>query len=398
MSSLKRAANESSPSVAPGESTREATAVQLGPRAYLYIVAAWSVVGLFNTQQLYAALALSGRPLGWVQLFVLIAPGMALWAVLTPPIMHLAARFPLAWKTVPLHFCAALIAGVLDASLYHLIDPWVNPNGTRPWVAGFFRYLQINTISYFGVAVFTLVLQYATLLRERMVAAAELKAQLTTAHLRALQGQLRPHFLFNTLNTIAELVHRDPDAADHMITRLGGLLRRSFDAGGEQEVSLASELEFLRDYSEIVCARFQGRIAITTTIDPEALRARVPSLLLQPLVENAVRHGLEPRAEGGTVEIVARRRLDLLEVEVRDDGCGLPREDATGQSVWREGVGLRNTGDRLRHRYGTDHRFSVRPRVTGGTIVAIQIPFVVAGPVRDDQPAEPLRHSLEIAR
>jgi LytS/YehU family sensor histidine kinase len=370
----------------------------LRSRTALYIVAAWTFVLLFNTEQSYASLAASGRPLPWMQLFWLVLPGMVLWALLTPPIMWLAIRYPLSWKTAPIHLLAAAIGCSLDASLYHLVDPWVNPNGTRTWVAGFFRYMQINTICYFGVVAVTLVTRYATLLRERMVAAAELNTQLTTAHLQSLQGQLRPHFLFNTLNTIAELVHRDPEAADRMIGRLGGLLRRSFDTHGDQEVSLESELEFLRDYSEIVCTRFHGRIAVTMNIDPEALSARVPSLVLQPLVENAVRHGLEPRAEGGTVEIVARRRLDLLELEVRDDGCGLPREDAGGVPAWREGVGLRNTRDRLQHLYGSAHRFSVRSRVTGGAIVAIQIPFVaVSGGTTSSEPG-PLRHSLQIVR
>jgi two-component system LytT family sensor kinase len=370
----------------------------LRPRTYLYIVAAWTFIALFNTEQTYASLSSSGRELAWLQVFKLILPGMILWAFLTPLIMRLVIRYPLDWKTLHIHLAAAAIACALDASLYHLVDPWVSISGTRPWVVSFIRYMQINTINYFGVVAVTLVSRYATLLRERMVAAAELKSQLTTAHLQSLQGQLRPHFLFNTLNTIAELVHRDPEAADRMITRLGALLRRSFDTHGDQEVSLESELEFLRDYSEIVCTRFHGRIAVTMSIDPEALTARVPSLVLQPLVENAVRHGLEPRAEGGTVEIVARRRLDLLELEVRDDGCGLPREDAGGVPSWREGVGLRNTRDRLEHLYGSAHRLSVRSRATGGAIVAIQIPFVAASGGTTSLERGPLRHSLQIVR
>jgi two-component system LytT family sensor kinase len=396
MHSAEPTINESDASLYAGAAASGVREPWLRARTALYIIAVWTFVGLFNTEQAYASLAASGRPLAWLQLLRLIAPGMVLWALLTPAIMRLATRYPLSWKTAPLHLLAAGIACVLDASLYHVIDPWVSTSGTRTWVAGFFRYMQINTINYFGVVAVTLVSRYATLLRERMVAAAELKSQLTTAHLQSLQAQLRPHFLFNTLNTIAELVHRDPEAADRMIGRLGALLRRSFDSHGDQEVSLESELEFLRDYSHIVCTRFHGRIAVTMNIDPDALCARVPSLVLQPLVENAVRHGLEPRAEGGTVEIVARRRVDLLELEVRDDGCGLPCEDASGIPSWREGVGLRNTRDRLQHLYGNAHRLSVRSRVTGGAIVAIQIPFAASsGRSGASQPA-PLRHALQI--
>jgi signal transduction histidine kinase len=370
----------------------------LKPRTYLYILGAWSLVALFNTEQTYAALAVSGQRIPWAQLFAIIAPGMVMWALLTPPIMWLAVRFPISWKTVPIHLAAALIACSLDASLYHLIDPWLSTNGTRSWLAGFFRYLQINTINYFGVVALTLVVQYGRLLRERMVAAAELESQLTTAHLRSLQAQLRPHFLFNTLNTIAELVHRDPEAADRMISRLGSLLRRSFDTFGDQEVALETELEFLRDYSDIVAARFQGRISVVTSIEPEALAARVPSLILQPLVENAVRHGLEPRAAGGTVEIVARRRLDRLEIEVRDDGGGMPERGGAGVPAWREGVGLRNTGDRLQHLYGGAHAFSVLARANGGTIVAIEIPFVVAASSPLAMARAPRRQPSPVAR
>lgn len=389
---------EAGPSLYAGVAASGVGEPWLRSRTALYIVVAWTFVGLFNTEQAYASLAASGHPLAWMQLLRLIAPGMVLWALLTPLIMRLAIRYPLSWSTAPLHLGAAGIACVLDASLYHVVDPWVSTSGTRTWLAGFFRYMQINTINYFGVVAVTLVTRYARLLRERMVTAAELTSQLTTAHLRSLQGQLRPHFLFNTLNTIAELVHRDPEAADRMISRLGALLRRSFDTHGDQEVSLESELEFLGDYAEIICTRFHGRITITMTIDPEALTARVPSLVLQPLVENAVRHGLEPRVHGGMVEIVARRRLDELELEVRDDGCGLPREDDSGIPAWREGVGLRNTRDRLQHLYGSAHRFSVRARATGGVIVAIQIPFASASSGSSSPPPAPLRRSLQVAR
>jgi LytS/YehU family sensor histidine kinase len=344
-------------------------------RTFAYIVAAWTVVCLFNTEQTYITLSLSGRPTPWLSVLGVMAPGMVLWALMTPAIMWLATRFPLDRTGIFVHVAAAVVGATADATLYDLIDPWVNPFGTRPLFVGFVRYFSINVACYIGVVAVTLVTRYSTQLRERKVAAAELSSQLSAAQLRSLQAQLRPHFLFNTLNTIAELVHRDPESADRMITRLGALLRRSFDTLGDQEVALHAELEFLRDYSEIVCARFAGRIRIISTIDPDALDALVPSLILQPLVENAVRHGLEPRAEGGEVEIVARRRLDLLELEVRDDGLGLALGDDETSAREREGVGLRNTAARLQHLYGEAHRFSVRARVNGGTIVAMQIPY-----------------------
>ncbi len=370
-----RGSGDDNPVVLADDDATARPALDLGVRDMLLIALAWTVVGLFNADQTYVTLAVAGRTVPWLRVVGYAAPGMVLWALLTAPVMWLTIRFPRKRGGIAVHLAGMLVACLADTALYHVLDPHISPYGNRTFFAGFVRYLGINCANYLGIVAFTLITRYERMLQERRIAAAELASQLTTAHLRSLQAQLRPHFLFNTLNTVAELVHRDPDAAERLIARLGSLLRRSFDRLVDQEVSLATELEFLRDYSEIVCARFQGRITITTLVDADTLGARVPSLILQPLVENAVRHGLEPRAEGGSIEVVAYRRVDVLELEVRDDGCGLPRENATGDAAWREGVGLRNTADRLAHLYGDAHRFSVRPRVTGGTIVALQIPY-----------------------
>ncbi|MEP6733060.1 MAG: histidine kinase [bacterium] len=367
-------------------------------RKWLSIVGAWALVCLFSTQQSYMALATSGSPVPWPKLLFVMSPGIVMWALLTPAIMWLASRVPLDRRGIPVHIVAALLCGAADATLYHFIDPWVNPFGTRPWAVAFVRYLSVNMAYYIGVVAATLISQYASQLRERQIAAAELHSQLSTAHLRSLQAQLRPHFLFNTLNTVAELVHRDPDSADRIITRLGALLRRSFDTFGDQEVTLATELEFLRDYAEIICARFQDRIRITINADSTALSALVPSLILQPLVENAVRHGLEPKAEGGEVHIVVRRRVDVLELEVRDDGRGLSYGDEDTVRAEHHGVGLSNTADRLRHLYGDAQRFSVRSRVTGGTIVAIQIPVHFASETQPTNGVAPQTKVLELVR
>lgn len=205
-------------------------------RPWGYVVATWTVVGFFNAEQTYITLAVSGRPTPFPRVLGVMAPGMVMWALFTPIVMSLALRFPLDRKGIPVHIAAAIVGAMADAVLYNLTDPWVNPFGTRTLVAGFVRYFSLNVANYIGIVAFTLVTRYSTLLRERRIAAAELEGQLSTAHLRSLQAQLRPHFLFNTLNTIAELVHRDPDGADRMITRLGALLRRSFDNFGDQEV------------------------------------------------------------------------------------------------------------------------------------------------------------------
>jgi LytS/YehU family sensor histidine kinase len=160
--------------------------------------------------------------------------------------------------------------------------------------------------------------------REREVIASALEAQLARAQLSALRAQLHPHFLFNALNTISALIPRDPSAADRMIERLGELLRQSLEAEGAAEVPLEEELRFLDGYLEIERARFRDRLAVTTRVDRGTMRARVPSLILQPLVENAIRHGVAPRAAPGSVEIRAEHEDGVLRLVVKDDGPGEP--------------------------------------------------------------------------
>ena len=360
-------------------SSRAATREWLAWRRWAWIAAAWGLVGLLSTQQTYVALAVAGKGMEWGRLLVAHIPGALLWTLLTPAIVEITRRHAdtrRRWFVViPTHVVAVAVAATLDAGLYQMLGDRVLPSPPVSLFAGFIRYLNINITNYLGVVAITLLARYAALLQERQLAAAELASQLTVAHLRVLQSQLRPHFLFNTLNTVAELVHRDADAADRMITRLGVLLRRSFDAYDEQEVPLRTELDFLQDYVDIMRLRFGGRIAITLQVEPSAHDALVPSLVLQPLVENAIRHGLEPRVGMGTVTVVARRRQATLELEVRDDGRGLPSPRADGSRGWRMGIGLQSTADRLRHLYGEAHRFDIRSRPGAGTTVTIELPF-----------------------
>ncbi len=344
-----------------------------------YILGAWTLVGLFNTEQAYVTIASSGRHTDWLVLFRMIMPGMVMWAAFTPIVIAITKRFPFdraSWPvSVPIHVGAALLGGLSDASLYHFFfDQWVNPNPPPTLFAGFVRYLDLNLVDYSMIVAVTLFAGYSKLLRERQVAASELSSKLTAAHLRSLQSQLRPHFLFNTLNTVAELVHHDAEAADRMLTQLAALLRRSLDSSGEQEVTLRSELEFLNDYVEIIKVRFKGRITVTTDVEPQALDASVPNLILQPIVENAVRHGLEPRAAGGHVAVTAWVHGDALNLEVEDDGVGVSNVKRNGTSSG-SGVGLQNTTDRLRHLYGESARIAVSARSGGGTRVSVVMPY-----------------------
>lgn len=218
--------------------------------------------------------------------------------------------------------------------------------------------------------------------RERERVTLQLETKLARAQLEALKIQLQPHFLFNTLNTISALLHRDAEAADRVLSRLGDLLRLSLQHSGKQEVMLRQELEFLERYLEIQQTRFQDRLTVRFDTDPEVLDALVPTLVLQPLVENAVRHAIEPRAARGHLDIRARRRDGRLRLEVADDGPGLGPAgpgDINGAGIpsTGSGIGLANTRARLEQLYGKGHRFTLANAPAGGLVVTLEIPYRV---------------------
>jgi LytS/YehU family sensor histidine kinase len=183
--------------------------------------------------------------------------------------------------------------------------------------------------------------------------------------------QLNPHFLFNTLHAISSLMHQDVDAADRMLIKLSELLRRALDGTDTQEVMLREELEFLRNYAAIEQTRFGDRLKIEMTITPDTLDAMVPNLVLQPILENAIRHGIEPHARDGFIEVSAKREGEALRLEVRDNGGGL-----NGSVV--EGVGLSNTRARLKQLYGTRQTFTLADAPGGGVVVTATLPFHTA--------------------
>ncbi|NUS98382.1 MAG: histidine kinase [Gemmatimonadaceae bacterium] len=215
--------------------------------------------------------------------------------------------------------------------------------------------------------------------RRLQAEAAQLQAQLADARLNALRTQLNPHFLFNTLNAISTLVEQDPRGVRRMIARLGDLLRHTLDEGDEQEIPLARELEMLRRYLEIMEVRFQGNLYVSVDADVSLDDALVPNLVLQPLVENAFRHGLASVRTTGRVEVRAARDAGDLVLTVRDNGAG-PAKDA------REGVGLTNTRARLAQLYGARQRLTLRAGEAGGAVVEVRLPYHTAaerGSARD---------------
>jgi len=189
--------------------------------------------------------------------------------------------------------------------------------------------------------------------------------------------QLNPHFLFNTLHSISALIHKDPIIADKMIMRLGDFLRLTLENEGAQDVSLQQELDFLRCYLEIEQIRFQDRLTVEMKIDPEARDVSVPNLILQPIVENAIRHGIAPRSYPGIIDIRAQRKNGMLRIEVKDNGLGLA-DGTDSRAPWKEGIGLSNTRARLQQRFGDAHRFHLNNAPEGGLVVTFEIPAALA--------------------
>ncbi|HZB44051.1 MAG TPA: histidine kinase, partial [Pyrinomonadaceae bacterium] len=223
------------------------------------------------------------------------------------------------------------------------------------------------------VLVFAHASSYYRRYREGELRAVQLQAQLSQAQLQALKMQLHPHFLFNTLHSISALVHKDPEAADRMIARLGDFLRLTLENSGTQEVTLQKELEFLQCYLEIERIRFQDRLTTRMEIDSRSLDSRVPNLILQPIVENALRHGIAPRSTPGRIEISAKRNNGSVRIEVKDNGPGISAISATN-GRFREGLGLTNTRARLEQLYGEAHRFELANDPHGGLTVTLEIP------------------------
>ncbi|MCG8458675.1 MAG: histidine kinase, partial [Holophagales bacterium] len=230
--------------------------------------------------------------------------------------------------------------------------------------------LEYNLVVYFGIMATIQAFLYHTRFRRRELKASRLEAQLAMARLEVLKMQLHPHFPFNTLNAISALMHRDVHAADRMITLLSDLLRLSLDKDDRHQVPLGNELEFLERYLAIEKIRFRDRLVVRMDIDPSCLEAQVPRLILQPLVENSIRHGIAVHSAASLVAVRARRKGNRLDLSVSDDGPGM----SSGKPS-REGVGLANTRARLEQLYGDDHRFALERAETGGLRVHMEIPF-----------------------
>jgi two-component system LytT family sensor kinase len=336
---------------------------------------------LVLTAQLYVWINLWPLRIGVLTAFAWSIPQLLLWSLTIPVIDALATRSPVegagaAWRLVG-HVLASVTVALLVLLTLDVSDRllgWTRLMGAPGTLVTAIDKTILHT--HIGIAIYWVVLaanharRYYRRLGERELRAARLETQLAEAQLGALRMQLDPHFLFNTLNSIGVLMRRDTDAAAHMLGRLGDFLRSTLEHAGSNEVSVATELEFVRAYLEIEQVRFGGRLTTHVSVEPGLERCAVPYLILQPLVENAVKHGVARRSAPGAVHVEVGTAGSCLTIIVRDDGPGI----AIGSTTRGSGVGLANVVRRLEHSYGPDQRFELRAAPDGGTEARVLIP------------------------
>jgi two-component system LytT family sensor kinase len=356
---------------------------------------AWTVAGLLFASQWYLTSTVVGPPVSWAYVLTWVVADCYIWAALSPLVLLMGRRFPIesgTWRSaVPLHLGAAAGLSLVHSLAYALATCWTPSAQLPPMTFGHLLFnlttkkCLTNVVTYSVVLGLGHLFEYHRQFRERELRASQLEGQLSRARLHALEMQLHPHFLFNALNAVSELIHRDPRAADRMVVRLGDMLRATLEGRGAGEVPLRRELELLECYLEVERMRFHDRLDVVFDIDAGSLDAPVPSLILQPLVENAIRHGIASRTGAGRVEIGAGREDGMLVVRVRDDGPGLA-EGAPAETG--RGVGLSNTRARLEQLYGREARLVLRNVAGGGLEVSLAIPLGVAAG-EDDHGEDP---------
>ncbi|HVF29776.1 MAG TPA: histidine kinase [Pyrinomonadaceae bacterium] len=365
----------------------------LGRHRHIFLlgVLGWTLFGVFFALQSYVDAVYFGQQTSFKRtLIVWLICGYA-WMLLTPLIIYLSEKFFITrgqfGRNLAIHFLAASLLSILQLSVFIFVRHWLLGNSARPFSFStdfqrlFVGEFHINLLTYsIVVGIWHLrLINRRYLEREREAARlaltmSQLETQLANARLDALKMQLHPHFLFNTLNSISVLIRDDPEAANRMLVRLSELLRAALQRGSSQEVLLKEELEFLRTYLEIEQVRLQDRLRVIFKVDDETLDARVPNLILQPLVENAIRHGIAPLARAGKIVIAAQRKNGTIKLSVSDNGGGM--SDPNGGP---NGIGLTNTRERLEKLYGDRQQFEIASRPGEGVEVEITIPFQNGG-------------------
>ncbi|MFN0105907.1 MAG: sensor histidine kinase [Bryobacteraceae bacterium] len=348
------------------------------------IFSLWSIYGLFNTVVVHYRSMLYGKPMSWAESAMYEMSYVWIWAAVTPLALALSRRFPLgrghSRRNGFVHLLGAFVAAVLTKSVWDFtalpfVAPTLVPVDLQSFQKSVIRALDFGVLHYLILIVCHHAVEYYRKYEDGRLRASQLEAKLATAQLHALKMQLHPHFLFNTLHSISELVHDNPSRAESMIVRLSDFLRLTLDHVGVPEVPVSEEVDFLRRYLEIEQMRFEDRLTVEWDIDPATLAVRVPNLILQPIVENALKHGLSRSATPGLLRITCKREDGKLAMTVFDNGPGPKRASGNILEPVREGVGLNNTRSRLERLYGGDHRIDFRHGAEGGFEVTIRLPM-----------------------
>jgi two-component system LytT family sensor kinase len=357
-------------------------------RTALAIFIIWTFVGLCFAVYAYLNFLLlaPGKAGSWRGgILVWEFAGWYLWGFLSPIIFWLVRRFPLERKIWPRNFAfhalLSLAFAAVHLALHYgmmiLMERTIYTPGYL--IDGFGKYLFARftwrIMVYFIVLIACHALEWQRRFHDQQQLASQLKTQLAMAQLEALKMQLHPHFFFNALHSISELMHHDIRAADNMMVRLADFLRITLANSGSQQIPLEKEIEFLQCYLDIEQVRFRDRLNIVLNIDEKTRSALVPNLILQPIVENAIRHGIAQKSAQGVIRISSAIMEHMLRLEVRDNGPGL-RANQSQQDVFNSGLGLSNTKDRLFHLYGSSHAFEITQPAEGGVRVMIELPLI----------------------
>jgi two-component system LytT family sensor kinase len=335
-----------------------------------YVAGFWIGYTILSLNQSFVWAAVANRERAWHEPVPWAVATALVWGLLTPLIVRLARAKRLdraTWKRhLPWYITGWLMAGLLDAAA----DQGARIVAGMPFAfwPDYFRKLDVVAFYYAIIVGVTHAYDYYRLFRERELRASQLENDLRQSQLQLLKSQLQPHFLFNTLNAVNALIYEDPKAADRMVTRLADLLRMSLAAGNAQEISLEYELEFVRAYLDIQQTRLGARLRMVIDVPEHLYHASVPTLLLQPLVENAVLHGIAPLVRGGMITVQAAEQDGRLHVTVADTGAGIQRKI-------REGIGLANLRERLQQLYGENQSLAIIPNEPAGTRIEISFPY-----------------------
>ena len=361
-------------------------------RVWRLAVAVATVLGLSSVAFVYFGMKAAGKPLTFTTAILAGMPDWYFWAALTPLVFWLGVRVPLErtrWVRASLvHLVAGGAIVLFELAVFTVFNHWFYYNPWAPAPAAINEAYVKNVLRsfYYAFIIYWLIVAAATAYRYQLdlatrereasrlsVRNAELESELARAQLDMLRAQLHPHFLFNALNTIAGLVReRRNEAATDVIAGLGGLLRHALASLDRDEIPLREELDVLQSYLCVERARFRERLSVHVDVDADAMHRAVPSLILQPLVENAIRHGLRNATEGGQIWITARTERGSLELVVRDNGCGLdPSRDSATESAR---LGLRNTRARLERLYGSSGVLELTSVAEGGAVARVRIP------------------------